>query len=54
MLKIAVSDGSTYVLKKNGELYVAGLNDFGQLGIGTRKDTGSEGNFVKVEFLAAL
>ncbi|HFK5565985.1 TPA: RCC1 domain-containing protein [Elizabethkingia anophelis] len=52
--KIAVSDGSTYVLKKNGELYVAGLNDFGQLGIGTRKDTGSEGNFVKVEFFGGV
>ncbi|WP_372483124.1 RCC1 domain-containing protein [Elizabethkingia anophelis] len=52
--KIAVSDGSTYVLKKNGELYAAGRNKSGQLGIGTTKNTGNRGDFVKVEFFGGV
>ncbi|HAT3994294.1 TPA: chromosome condensation regulator RCC1 [Elizabethkingia anophelis] len=48
--KIAVSDGATYMLKKTGELYVGGVNDHGQLGIGSKSNTGHNGDFVKVDF----
>ncbi|QGN24064.1 chromosome condensation regulator RCC1 [Elizabethkingia anophelis] len=52
--KIAVADGSTYVLKKNGELYAAGANDYGQLGIGNTNNTGKKGDFVKVDFFGGV
>ncbi|HIC8807975.1 TPA: RCC1 domain-containing protein [Elizabethkingia anophelis] len=52
--KIAVNDGSTYILKKNGELYVGGANDRGQLGTGNRNNTGENGNFVKVDFYGGV
>ncbi|MDV3907938.1 chromosome condensation regulator RCC1 [Elizabethkingia anophelis] len=52
--RIAESEGSSYLLSNAGELFVAGRNRNGQLGIGNTTNTGREGGFKKVNFAGGV
>ena len=52
--RIAESEGASYLLSNAGELFVAGRNTNGQLGLGTWSNTGRDGGFKKVTFAGGV
>jgi len=52
--RIAQSERSSYLLSNAGEVFVAGKNNYGQLGIGTNNNTGREDGFKKVTFAGGV